>query len=477
MTLPLLFGLTTPVRKGVGSSVGASTVSGVGVAHSIVDDPYWPQTLLLCHFDETFGPNYLKIVDEAGHTFSTATKKRNVRLAGALGGYAFAGRTDQLAYIDGLSSEFNGFSASDYWTIEFRLRLAYGATNILFTLQGTSGKPLQVGVNSNDGGATYNLWIGTQGESQVFQTYGGITYFGQDDKAYQWNNVVIENSAAGLKVVIDGVVLGGEYTSSWVSGGMANAFTLYAGQKTQKAGITYGAKLDEMRITKAARYGGSGFPSAIPVFPDARQIAEGVGSTLGEAFASAAGAGGDGGIFVAPFEAVGSSAGSANAAGVGRQAIINCGTAAGSSQLVGVSSSVVPLVETTVSGTGTAPATASVVGASRRVFSVIGDAGAGSSAIGVGTAEFVRAAAVGSSTGSANVTGYAGWLLGGVAASSGASTLSGFGARYATCRGATSGAGFCLAQAEYEGQRVGVVARSRQAQITTNTPREVCLYV
>lgn len=446
----------------------------------LVDDPYWPQTLLLCHFDETFGPNYLKIVDEVGHTFSTATKKRNVRLAGALGDYAFAGRTDQLAYIDGLSSEFNGFSASNYWTIEFRLRLSYGATNILFTLQGTSGKPLQVGINSDDGGATYNLWLGTQGESQVFQTYGGVTYFGYTDTAEAWNNVVIENTAAGLNVVIDGVVMGGEYLSSWVSSALpVNAFTLYAGNKNQKAGITYGAKLDELRITKAARYGGSGFPSTIPVFPDARQISAGVGSISGEAFALAVGAGGDGGVVVVPFEAVGAVTGSANAAGVGRQAIINCGTAAGSSQVVGVSSSVVPPVETTVSGTGTASASAYAAGAgaSRRIFSTIGSAEAASLASGIGTAGFVRAAAVGSSTGSANVTGYAGWLLGGVAASSGASTLSGFGARYATCRGATSGAGFCLAQAEYEGQRVGVVARSRQAQITTNTPREVCLYV
>lgn len=445
----------------------------------LVDDPYWPQTLLLCHFDETFGPNYLKIVDEVGHTFSTATRKRNVRLAGALGDYAFAGRTDQLAYIDGLSSEFNGFSASDYWTIEFRLRLSYGATNILFTLQGTSGKPLQVGVVSDDGGATYNLWLGTQGESQVFKTYGGVTYFGQDDKAYQWNNVVIENSAAGLKVVIDGVAMGGAYESSWVSAGMVNAFTLYAGQKTQKAGITYGAKLDELRITKAARYGGSGFPSTIPVFPDARQISAGVGSISGEAFAPAVGAGGAGGIFVVPFEAVGAVTGSANAAGVGRQAIINCGTAAGSSQVVGVSSSVVPPVETTVSGTGTASASAYAAGAgaSRRIFSTIGSAEAASLASGIGTAGFVRAAAVGSSTGSASATGYAGWLLGAAATSPGVATLSGFGARYATCLGAASGAGFCLAQAEYEGQRFGVVARSRQAQITTNTPREVCLYV
>ena len=445
----------------------------------IVDDPYWPQTLLLCHFDETFGPNYLKIVDEAGHTFSTATKKRNVLLAGALGGYAFAGRTDQLAYIDGLSSEFNGFSASDYWTIEFRLRLATGANNILFTLQGTSGKPLQVGVNSNDGGATYNLWIGTQGESQVFQTYGGVTFFGGTDTAGAWNNVVIENSAAGLKVVIDGAVIGGEYTSSWVSGGMANAFTLYAGQKTQKVGITYGAKLDELRITKAARYGGSGFPSTITVFPDARQIAAGVGSTLGEAFASAVGAGGDGGIFVVPFEAVGSTTGSANVAGVGRQAIINCGTAAGSSQVVGVSSVGSPPVESTVSGAGTASARASVlgVGSSRRILSAVGAAEAVSIILGVGATEFVRATAVGSSDGSANVVGYAGRLFGGVATSSGASTVAAFGARYATCHGVVAGVGVCLGQAEYELMRLGMVAGSRQAQITVKTPREVCLYV
>lgn len=441
----------------------------------LVDDPYWPQTLLLCHFDETFGPNYLKIVDEVGHTFSTATKKRNVRLAGALGDYAFAGRTDQLAYIDGLSSEFNGFSASNYWTIEFRLRLSYGATNILFTLQGTSGKPLQVGINSDDGGATYNLWLGTQGESQVFQTYGGVTYFGYTDTAEAWNNVVIENTAAGLNVVIDGVVMGGEYLSSWVSSALpVNAFTLYAGNKNQKAGITYGAKLDELRITKAARYGGSGFPSTIPVFPDARQISAGVGSISGEAFALAVGAGGDGSAGW-PFEAVGTIQAQFPpiVIGVARPLATSYGTVVATSQVSGVS----PQVTSPVSGVGSVSATASVVGAGRRVFSVIGDVGAGSSAIGVGTAEFVRAAAVGSSTGSANVTGYAGWLLGGVAASSGASTLSGFGARYATCRGATSGAGFCLAQAEYEGQRVGVVARSRQAQITTNTPREVCLYV
>lgn len=34
---------------------------------AIVDDPYWPQTLLLCHFDETFGPNF--IITGAGGAF------------------------------------------------------------------------------------------------------------------------------------------------------------------------------------------------------------------------------------------------------------------------------------------------------------------------------------------------------------------------------------------------------------------------
>lgn len=257
----------------------SSSASAVGTTKN---DPHWVDVVFLSHCDKQLGTN--KAVDEKGHTLvhgvgDSATYCKTSPDAGAIGGYylraaeAIAG---EVTFVDGFSSDFDGFKKSDSWTVEFRASFLGP-----ITIQGTNSSEHPFRVEFlNQGGGFFSLKVHPSAQATPYVSDA----FSHSSSV--WSSYCVESDGTNLWAYRNGVPLtltaNTEYNE--FSGGVSNALTLGGYSKTGSGS----GRFDEIRITKASRYGGTHPAHPWPFF-DGREGWSGRGDATGSSETGATG--------------------------------------------------------------------------------------------------------------------------------------------------------------------------------------------
>ena len=274
--------LTGPMTSsGVGSAAGTSTAAAVS--------DLWGAVVFQADFDPVnpAGQVTSPVVDYKGHTVLKGSYPRVTPDTGNIynstGGGHLRGQTGtgNIAYVDGLLSEFNGFRLTDKWTLEFRLLVKPSWVGWALSIQAaTGGSPLTVRVDTTD--TAFGILVKPQNQSTAYAT--GQIYTAE---AYTWHSFIVECNGSSVKIIHDTTqATTTTDTSLSYNSAVANSLTLLGLSKDHSGSLLY---LDELRITKAARYGGSGYPASPWPYYNGREGWSFTGSSAGTSTASAVG--------------------------------------------------------------------------------------------------------------------------------------------------------------------------------------------
>lgn len=340
--------LTGPMTSsGVGSAAGTSTASAVS--------DLWGAVVFQADFDPVnpAGQVTSPVVDYKGHTVLKGSYPRVTPDTGNIynstGGGHLRGQTGtgNIAYVDGLLSEFNGFRLTDKWTLEFRLLVSPSWAGYALSIQATTGgSPLTVFVDPSD--TTFGILVKPQNQSTAYAT--GQIYTAE---AYTWHSFIVECDGSSVKIIHDTTqATTTTDTSLSYNSAVANSLTLLGLSKDHSGSLLY---LDELRITKAARYGGSGYPASPWPYYNGREGWSFTGSSAGTSTASAAGV-----EWYLEEGSVATASGESTASGVGSCTKSVAYTALGGSYSVAAGKAIKPIRE----GAGSAVGAGSVQGVS-----------------------------------------------------------------------------------------------------------------
>jgi hypothetical protein len=225
-------------------------------ASSTVADPYYGYTSLLLHMD---GSNTSTNFVDSGPSALTVTRTGTPAISTSQSKYggssvALSGTTDRL---DVASNTLFAFGTGDF-TVEFWLYF-----NSVSTAQTSF-------VNVNVAGGFSCYWTGSLYYSVPANNFvvsnRSVGQFQSTwiPSANTWYHVAISRSGTNLRVFINGVQLGSTATSStsYIQG------PLQIGGSTDGAGWTVNGYIDDLRITKYARYT-SAFTPPTSAFPNA----------------------------------------------------------------------------------------------------------------------------------------------------------------------------------------------------------------
>ena len=299
------FGTTAQTGPMTSSGIGIS--AGTATAAAVAD--LWGSVIFQADFDPVNPAGLITspVIDYKGHTVLKGNYPRvtpdignlyNSTGDGHLRGGAGSGN---IAYVDGLSSEFNDFRLTNKWTLEFRLLVSPGWFGYVLSIQAsTGGSPLTVFVDTD--GSTFGILVKPQNQITAYST--GKVYTAE---AYTWHSFIVECNGSTVKIVHDTIQASTTTdTSLSYNSAVANSLTLLGLSKDHSGAPLY---LDELRITKAARYGGTGYPASPWPYYNGREGWSFAGSSTGTSTAAAEGAGGS--VYTETVvEAVGNSAGS-----------------------------------------------------------------------------------------------------------------------------------------------------------------------
>lgn len=267
--------------SGVGSAAGTSTAAAVA--------DLWSAVVFQADFDPVNPAGLITspVIDYKGHTVLKGSYPRvtpdigdvyNSIGDGHLRGQVGAGN---IAYVDGLLSEFNGFRLTDKWTLEFRLLVSPGWLGYVLSIQAaTGGSPLTVLVDTT--ASAFGILVKPQNQSTAYST--GQIYTAE---AYTWHSFIVECDGSSVKIIHDTTqATTTTDTSLSYNSAVANSLTLLGLSKDHSGSLLY---LDELRITKAARYGGSGYPTTPWPYYTGREGWSFSGSSSGNSSAAAVG--------------------------------------------------------------------------------------------------------------------------------------------------------------------------------------------
>jgi hypothetical protein len=239
----------TPGATSGGVSYGAS-VAWVTTATTLRPgngpDPYFSQVALLLHFDGTNGST--TIIDNSSHAFTITTAgDASITTTGPKYGSGCLALDGTGDYIQTPADSLFALRAGDF-TIECWVYVNSGnSNNGLFTFGGTSSG-LAVAIYSG------NWRVAPEGSNGT--TMGAVT-------TGAWQHLALCRSGSSLRFFIDGTQLGSTITDT----------TNYTDNQL-KIGYYYSssyainAKVDDFRLTLAARYT-AGFTPSAQAFPNA----------------------------------------------------------------------------------------------------------------------------------------------------------------------------------------------------------------
>lgn len=209
-------------------------------------DPFWNKTVLACHFDGTNGST--TFTDEKGHTL-TANGNAQLTTTSPKFGTAcatFDGAGDYISIATANATDFN-FGTGDF-TIECWVKLTAMPTSDAWPTAWSSHMGLVCkGVTS--GASGYNLLIGqtqimwNSNDAAVAKGAHGMT-------TGTWYHVAVSREGSVVRTFVDGVMKG---ASTGITSDYTYAYPLLIGTETAE-GAWLNGQLDDLRITKAARY-------------------------------------------------------------------------------------------------------------------------------------------------------------------------------------------------------------------------------
>lgn len=209
-------------------------------------DPFWNKTVLACHFDGV--DSSTSFVDEKGHTL-TANGNAQLTTTSPRFGTAcatFDGASDYISIATANATDFN-FGTGDF-TIECFVKLAAMPTSDAWPTAWSSHMGVVCkGVPSSASG--YNFIIGTtqimwnNNDTAVGKGAHGMT-------TGVWYHIAVSRESGTLRTFVDGVLKG---SSTGITSDYTYAQPLLIGTETGE-GAWLNGQLDDLRITKAARY-------------------------------------------------------------------------------------------------------------------------------------------------------------------------------------------------------------------------------
>lgn len=212
-------------------------------------DAFAAQVVLLMHLD---GNN----IDVKGHTF---TDVGTVGYAAGKFGNALTLATGDSGLSSAISQADFAFGTSDF-TIEGWIKLA----------SGFAGGAM---ISQFDVGATpgWQIYVTNLGVPQFYHYVGGGSYpinpTGVDLRDGNWHHIAVSRSGTTLRMFVDGVMpTGGSVTNS-ANYGSSGLYLSIGYQRQGSARYPFRGGIDDVRLTKAARYTANFTPPAGP-FPN-----------------------------------------------------------------------------------------------------------------------------------------------------------------------------------------------------------------
>lgn len=338
---------------------GSSTASATG---STANDPHWGNVVFLADFNPLVAST--DIIDYKGHVVIRGSRPILRRSAGAEGNGYIQGGTGvagYVAYVGGFSTDFNGFRKTDVWTIETRLLVDNGWQGVVLSIQDNAGSTaLNVRVE-NDFVSSFAVLVQPQNTNVSYTT--GMVFA---NSSAHWHSFIIESDGTHLWLAHDGVLYPLTPDTTTSINAAANAGFIINGTSTTGLGCIISQ--DELRVTKASRYGGAGFPAKPWPYFTGREASSSRGEASGTSTASASSS-----VVSADWLGQGSSAGAATVSGAGSKLTSGTGISAGSS----AARSLAP-----TEATGFADAGSTSVGQGRAIISNSPSAAGASSATG-----------------------------------------------------------------------------------------------
>jgi hypothetical protein len=242
--------------------IGAPGINGTidysltpGAVESGFTDPNFASVSLLLHMDSTFadsGPGSLTVTANGNAQVSTSRPLRGA------GSGLFDGNNDYLTVSDASLAMGTG----DF-TIEMMVRRAGDGA------AGSTVSQTLIDFRTAEPSAQIYLYIDNESSGRQFRYYvnGSARISGGSGTLDTTRHVALVRSSGTTKLYIDGIQVGGDYSDS--SNYTGTTLTI-AGRFAAVSGGDYrgfNGRLDELRITKVARYASNFTPPTAP-FPD-----------------------------------------------------------------------------------------------------------------------------------------------------------------------------------------------------------------
>lgn len=239
---------TVVATNAIGDSVGSTSAQTYSVG--VACDPYYDYVVLNSHYNNTLADTKCHTVINNATTFSTLIKRfgsHSLNIA--------AGQYYSVFANDDFTHGIEDFTAECWF-----YQTAYQGTGTLMTCaHGNDGQGWHIAIN----GSGYIYYhVGANGSWQVNLTGTKLTA-----PLNRWNHVALVRQAASLKVFVNG------YQETSLNATLPANFAL----TNTNSSITIGGRaigsqwftgnIDEVRVTRMARYTGSFVPANAP-FPD-----------------------------------------------------------------------------------------------------------------------------------------------------------------------------------------------------------------
>lgn len=213
-------------------------------------------TVLLIHADGTNGST--TVTEETGKTVTVNGNAQISTAQSKFGGSSllFDGSGDYLTLAE--TADFNGFTISDLWTIEFWMRQSTNATGVVLAFGDSSGGVCGQ-INFEASGGNQNVYLRPQG--------GTTGYWKQDAYAFDtnWNHYAFTCNGSSLAVYRNGVSVGALSSFSFTTADIPAGVIIGASYNAGVYSSYFNGNVDEIRMLKGEVAYSSGFtPSASP---------------------------------------------------------------------------------------------------------------------------------------------------------------------------------------------------------------------
>lgn len=223
------------------------------IMHDSSGDPHWGETILACHFNGSNGST--TFTDEKGHTLTAVGNAQLTTTSPKFGSACatFDGTGDYVTVSDTADLELGSSDLTIEFWIKTTQTLGYacplGRDNGTFPAGAWS-----ILLNGN-GSGSIQLWCSNYSSGSVFLQSAAISL-----NDGNWHHIAITRSGSAWSIWKDGVSVA---SNTWAGSIADAALDLNIGRDPGYS-RDFNGQLDDLRITKTARYTANFVPPAIP---------------------------------------------------------------------------------------------------------------------------------------------------------------------------------------------------------------------